>query len=104
MWITRFEDYLFEKLDMQNEAKTTSEYLIINFEETLDESLKLYSTFSKDWKKVEFYPESDKLKKQFKYADNKRIKYCILLGKGELEKNIYTIKNMETGESEEISL
>jgi len=103
MWITRFEDYLFEKLDMQNEAKTTSEYLIINFEETIEESLKLYKQLSSEWKKIEFYPESEKLKKQFRYADNKNIKYCILLWKWELEKNIYTIKNMKIGESEEIS-
>jgi histidyl-tRNA synthetase len=59
---------------------------------------------SKTGKKVEFFPESDKLKKQFRYADNKWIKYCILLWEWELEKWVYTIKNMETWESEEISL
>ncbi len=104
MWITRFEDYLFEKLDMQKQAKTTSEYLIINFEQTIEESLKLYNNLLKTGKKVEFYPESDKLKKQFRYADNKGIKYCILLGEWELEKWVYTMKNMANWESEEISL
>jgi histidyl-tRNA synthetase len=59
---------------------------------------------SKTGKKVEFFPESDKLKKQFRYADAKWIKYCILLGQWELERGIYTMKNMETGESEEIKL
>ena len=104
MWITRFEDYLFEKLDMDKSVKTTSEYLIINFEQTIEESLKLYNNLSKTGKKVEFFPESDKLKKQFRYADNKWIKYCILLWQWELEKGIYTMKNMETWESEEIKL
>ena len=104
MWITRFEDYLFEKLDMEKSAKTTSEYLIINFEQTIEESLKLYNNLSKTGKKVEFFPESDKLKKQFRYADNKWIKYCILLWQWELEKWVYTMKNMETWESEEIKL
>ncbi len=104
MWITRFEDYLFEKLDTEKLAKTTSEYLVINFEETLTESLQLFNTLSHSGKKIEFYPESDKLSKQFKYADKKRIKYCVLLGKGELEKSIYTIKNLETGESEEVKI
>jgi len=33
---------------MQNEAKTTSEYLIINFEETIEESLKLYKQLSSE--------------------------------------------------------
>jgi len=104
MWITRFEDYLFEKMDIEKQVKTTSEYLIINFEQTIEKSLKLYNNFSKIGKKVEFFPESDKLKKQFRYADNKGIKYCILLWEWELEKWVYTIKNMETWESKEISL
>jgi histidyl-tRNA synthetase len=58
-------------MDMEKQAKTTSEYLIINFEQTIEESLKLYNNLSKTGKKVEFFPESDKLKKQFRYADNK---------------------------------
>ena len=58
-------------MDMEKQAKTTSEYLIINFEQTIDESLKLYNNLSKTGKKVEFFPESDKLKKQFRYADAK---------------------------------
>jgi hypothetical protein len=33
---------------MENQAKTTSEYLIINFEETVDESIKLYNVFSEE--------------------------------------------------------
>jgi histidyl-tRNA synthetase len=66
-------------MDMEKRVKTTSEYLIINFERTIEESLKLYNNLSKTGKKVEFFPESDKLKKQFRYADNKGIKYCILL-------------------------
>ena len=104
MWITRFEDYLFEKLDTDSFPKTTSEYLVINFEDTLEESLQLFNKLSQSGKKVEFFPESDKLWKQFKYADKKWIKYCILLGKWELEKWVYTIKTLETGESEEVSL
>ena len=104
MWITRFEDYLFEKMDMKNKAKTTSEYLIINFEDTIEDSLKLYNNLSKIGKKVEFFPESDKLKKQFKYADNKNIKYCIILWKAEKEKWIYLLKNMDTGVTNPIFL
>ncbi|MCD5380897.1 histidine--tRNA ligase, partial [Candidatus Gracilibacteria bacterium] len=104
MGITRFEDYLFEKLDTEKLVKTTSEYLMINFEETLTESLQLFNKLSESGKKIEFFPESDKLGKQFKYADKKGIKYCILLGKGELERGVYTIKELATGESEEVSL
>jgi histidyl-tRNA synthetase len=78
--------------------------MIINFEETFDEVLKLYKKFADDWKKIEVYPEPDKLGKQFKYADRKGIKYCIILWKLELEKKIITIKNLQTGESVEETL
>gem|GEM_PF-5055643 len=37
------EEFLFEKIDKSNLQKTTSDYLIINFEETIDESLRLYT-------------------------------------------------------------
>ena len=104
MWITRFEDYLFEKLDTEKLAQTTSEYLIINFEETQGESLELYQKLAAKWKSVEYYPEAAKLKKQFKYADWKWIKYCVLLGSWELEKWVYSVKNMESWESEEVEL
>ncbi len=104
MGITRFEDYLFEKLDIQNLAKTTSEYLVINFADTITESLELFTKLAEEWKKIEFYPESDKLWKQFKYADKKGIKYCVLLWKGELEKNVYTVKDLSSGESEEVKM
>ncbi len=104
MWITRFEDYLFEQLDLANLPKTTSEYLIINFEDTQTESLTLYQKLASEGKKVEYYPEASKLKKQFRYADEKGIKYCVLLGSGELEKGAYTVKNMATWESEEVNL
>ena len=104
MWVTRFEDYLFEKLNLERLPKTTSEYLIINFEETQGESLELYQKLAAEWKSVEYYPEASKLKKQFKYADGKGIKYCVLLGSGELEKWVYTLKDMGSGESEEVGL
>jgi len=36
------EEFLFEKVEQEKLAKTTSEYLIVNFENTFTESLKLY--------------------------------------------------------------
>jgi histidyl-tRNA synthetase len=53
-------------------------------------------------KKVEFYPQPDKLKKQFKYADKKWIKYCIILGENELQENCYILKDMKTWNQEKI--
>ncbi len=106
MWITRFEEYLFEKLQSRDKkvfVSTTSEYLVINFEETKKESLELFQKLAGEWKKIEFYPEAEKLKKQFSYADKKWIQYCVILWSWELEKWMYQIKDMRNGESEEIN-
>jgi histidyl-tRNA synthetase len=99
IWVTRLEDYLFENLEDTNLSQTTSEYLIINFSETINASLWIYNKLIWEWKSVEFYPENDKLSKQFKYADNKKIKYCVILWEQELEKWVYILKNMFTWES-----
>lgn len=101
IWVTRLEDYLFENVKIDYLAKTTSEYLIINFPDTITESLAIYNDLIKSWKSVEFYPEDDKLSKQFKYADNKKIKFCVILWAQELEKWVYILKNMFSWESSE---
>lgn len=104
IWVTRMEEYLFEKIDKESLQKTTSDFLIINFEETQNESLKLYNKLINEWKNVEFYPESDKLAKQFKYADKKWIRYCLIMWEQEIRSCVYVIKDLKSGESREIRL
>ncbi len=104
IWVTRLEEYLFDKISKDNLPKTTSEYLIINFEETINKSLELYMKMIWEWQSVEFYPCSDKLSKQFKYADKKWIKYSIILWQNELDKWVYSIKEMKTWELNEVKL
>ncbi len=48
---------------------------------------------------TELYPDpSDKLDKQFKYADKKSIPYAIVIGQDEIDKNLVTLKNLATRE------
>ena len=79
-------------------------YLIINFEDTREQSLQLLANIIKEWKNSEYYPTPAKLSKQFEYADKKWITHCVILGSGELEQWIYKIKNLITGEEEIIKL
>ncbi|AOT72830.1 histidine--tRNA ligase [Geosporobacter ferrireducens] len=44
------------------------------------------------------------LKAQFKYADKQQAAYTIVIGDHELEKDIVRLKNMDTGDQEEIKL
>ena len=43
------------------------------------------------------------VKSQFKYADKSGAKYVAVIGESELEKGAATVKNMATGEAEEVS-
>lgn len=53
---------------------------------------------------VEVYPEAAKLKKQMKYADSKTVPFTVIVGSEEMANNVLTIKNMKTGEQEQISV
>jgi len=47
----------------------------------------------------ELYPStSDKLSKQMKYANDKKIPFVIIVGPDEIKKNVVTLKNMQSGE------
>ena len=50
----------------------------------------------------EIYPDQDKLKKQMNYANRKGVKYVAIVGENELNNEMVTIKNMETGEQKMI--
>ena len=47
---------------------------------------------------TEIYPDSGKLKKQMKYADQKQIPYVVLVGEDEISSGFLTVKNMKSGE------
>ncbi len=100
--ISRLEAFLFEKLNLLQ--KTTSEYMIVNFPQTQKEAIKLYKNLLENDVQVEFYPSTDKLGKQFKYADKKWIKFVIILWEEELEKWVFQVKNMETWEIKEYKI
>ncbi len=102
IWVSRLETFVFNKLNYNK--KTTSEYLILNFQETNKQCINLFLNFLNEWKKVELYPEYDKLKKQLKYADKKWINYCVILGENELKEKCYIIKNMKNWKQEKIYL
>lgn len=52
----------------------------------------------------ELYPDAVKMKKQMNYANNKSIAYVGMIGASELEKGVVAVKNMTTGEQQEMTL
>lgn len=51
----------------------------------------------------EVYPSSAKMQKQFKYADNRNVRFVALIGENELNSGNLQIKNMETGEQKVVT-
>jgi histidyl-tRNA synthetase len=45
---------------------------------------------------TELYPDTDKLDKQFKYADKKGISYALVVGEEEVRNGTVTLKNLAT--------
>ena len=52
----------------------------------------------------ELYPSPEKMKKQMKYADAKKIPYVIFIGEEELKSGRLSMKNMKTGEQKAYAL
>ena len=52
----------------------------------------------------EIYPESVKMKKQMSYADGLKIPFVVLVGEEERTTNTYTLKDMQSGQQERLSL
>ena len=54
--------------------------------------------------KTQIYVEKAKIKKQFKYANSLEIPYVIVLGEDEIKNGTVSLKNMETGEQQELTI
>ncbi len=51
----------------------------------------------------EIYPEAAKMKKQMEYANRKQIPFVILAGETEMNEGKLTLKNMESGEQQQLT-
>jgi histidyl-tRNA synthetase len=53
---------------------------------------------------AELYPSSAKMKKQMNYANKRAVPFVVLVGSEEVENNMFTVKNMSSGEQEKMNL
>ena len=51
---------------------------------------------------AEIYPEAGKMKKQMEYANRRAIPYVVIIGSQEIEARSATVKNMQTGEQQQV--
>jgi histidyl-tRNA synthetase len=67
-------------------------------EETQKYSLKIASQLRQAGIRTEVYPELDRLGKQLKTADQKKIPYVVIVGPDEAKQGMATVRDMRTGE------
>jgi histidyl-tRNA synthetase len=101
----RIYDVLKELDLFPKEVEQGLEVLFVNFGEAEQAyCLPLVKDIRKNGISCELYPSKAKMQKQMKYANDIRVKYVAIVGAEEMENNIIQLKNMETGEQEEVSV
>jgi len=97
--LDRIVDCIIELNLLPNLPKTKVKVMVANFgQDTLAQSLELTSLLRQNNIPTIFYPDEEKIGKQFKYASSKNIPFVTLIGSDEAAKNEVTLKNLATGE------
>lgn len=101
----RIYDVLTELSLFPESVDNSLKLLFINFgKEEQNACLKMVKDVRANGISCEIYPTSAKMKKQMKYANDRCVKYVALVGANEIQNGIILLKNMETGEQEEMSI
>ncbi len=97
--------YVLNELDLiKIEDSSISKAVIVTMGVDFGEGVKISNALRDKGIKNEIYAEDSKTKNKFSYVDSLNIPYCIVIGQDEIDKNMYTLKNMTTGEQELLSV
>jgi len=94
-----------EELEMLDPVKTPADILIVYFDkDRLADYLAMGDTLRAAGVATELYPEPKKIGQQLKYADQRGFRYALIAGGTEFEAGVVQLKNLGTGESQELKL
>ena len=99
---------LFYKMNelniLQEKQESIAKVLVVAMTEKLDRALEIGTILRKNGINADVYLEDKKIKAKFKYADKLQIPYVAIIGEEEEKNGTVSLKNMETGEQEEVSV
>lgn len=101
--LSRLFYQLNEAKIISSEEKSLVDLLIIPMDDWIHDGIKLLSELREKGVRVSVYTEFAKLKKKFKYADQTKVDYVIVLGEEEIKTRKYSLKDMKTGDQEEVT-
>ena len=95
---------VLNQLDLYpSDSLQTTQLLFVNFGEREVEACMDYAArLRAEGIRTEIYPEAAKMKKQMGYADDKKIPFVALVGEDEIASGKITVKNMATGEQQQL--
>ncbi len=83
---------------------TITQLMAVNFgQKERDYCLTLLSRLRKHGISCEMYPEAAKVKKQMQYANKNNIPFVLMAGEDEMNQGLYSLKNMKTGEQQQLT-
>ncbi len=102
-------DRIYDVMDDQNlfpqNIETILDVLFVNFgEKEALYCLGLLAQLRANEISSELYPDSAKMKKQMKYANEKGARKVVMVGETEIANGILTVKDMETGEQASLTI
>jgi histidyl-tRNA synthetase len=103
--VDRIFDVLNDLDAYPKDAMLATRVLFINFgDKETSYCLPIVKKLREAGIRTEMYPESAKMKKQMSYANTKQIPFVALAGENEINEGKVTVKNMETGNQEMVSV
>ena len=99
---------LFYKLNELNIIKekenSIAKVLVVSMTTNINRALEVGAIFRNNNINTDVYSEDKKIKAKFKYADKLRIPFVAIIGEDEEKNGTVSLKNMETGEQEELKI
>ena len=102
--LTRLFFQLTDKKIIEVGNNSIAKVLIISMVDSFEKSIEVATKLRDNDINTQIYTNKDKIKNQFKYANRLNIPYVIVIGEDEIKENKVSLKNMETGEQNTITI
>ncbi len=101
----RIYDVMEELALFPKEITESTKVILLSFDEDcLIHSTKVANQLREAGISTEVYPSAAKMKKQMKYANDRSIPYVMVIGSDEVDSGLYKLKQMETGDQQELDI
>lgn len=102
--LTRLFSKLSELNILNEKDDSISKVLVVSMTDDISRALEVATKIREEGINTDVYLENKKIKAKFKYADKLKIPYVAVIGEEEEKNGTVSLKNMESGEQEEMSI